>query len=636
MVITDPVVFPREGNPHWPLPANYESLEPEDKRIARINAASLSGGELGVHGWMYFCETYLKKRLGRTYDPMFYKPPLYPMGPLHVKLIQSWESDARSAWACPRGSGKSTTMRSYLIWKLVTKQQYEINLFKLKDEFVSEDIQRIREQLDSNEYIKEDFGVQRGDRGEGIWSLHTLQTVNRNWIRGFGIEAGKRGPRASFTILDDVEKDPRKSTMTDEDREELKKMVLQVVVPMLDDGCNMSIIGTNIHPRSFLYHVVNKNVEEGESDTRFRDELWFKALVDVETTDGKNAWPAKFTKRFLANKRETMGEALYAREYLNRPGSDADKPFIIRPGMHHYSFEGDFQSAAPFDSIGTITYHDVDGPKLTPVLVPRTASWQDWLSTLYRFITVDYAYTTSAMADWSVAHVLGMDARGTWFSLEVYKDKLPFPILVDRIWNLSLKWRAQVVGAEAFPIQEEWFNQITSKGDELRDRYHYVPPCVPIQPPPQMEKGAKILRLQHRIEKGLLKLPTWRFNEAGYRALNFQLAEFTEDLGNLKKDDEIDTLSLAHDLIKGGKPVHSGPAAPQTNIERLIAGETMLEGTDIPLALCIDWRTLDATTRNRLISTVREQRWAEAQEERRNVWSDAHPEGEWEQENAFI
>lgn len=613
---------------------DYADLLPDAARLARVNAClQQTTPEDAVHSWRFFCDWYLRSKPG--FDPMFYRNWL-DFGPLHYQLIQSWERDPSSAWACPRGSGKSTTVRSYLLWKLCTHVQLEINFIKLKDDFVIEDVQRIREQLEENTRIVDDFGLLAPGKGKGIWTNHHLQTTTKCWLRGVGVEGGKRGWRGDINVCDDMEKDPKKVTPTESVRAGLIELILKVMEPTMDLGGRMMVVGTNPHAQSFLGYVVTQGEEESEIDPRFSDKLWFKALVDVEDADGRNCWPAKFTRSFLDNKRERMGDAWYGSEYMNRPGSDQDRPLKIVPSKHEYVITGELDERDPWNSNATIIWNDCLGTLKAPVLEPRQSNYREWLGTLYRLITVDYAYTVGAGSDFSCIHVIGVDALSTWHSLDLWLGKLPFPALINMIWHMAALWRVNVVGAEAFPVQEGWFAQITERGEELRERAGFVPACVPIVPSVKLEKGSRILRLQSRFERGRIKLPAHRRLCSPYKDLYSQIASFTEDLQSLRNDDALDTLSLAHDLLRGARPAPVGGTAPQTNIEQMLAGQTHLEGTDIPIALAINWRGLDEQTTSRLLSSARERRMAdfEQAEERRALA--AEPPADWYDEPAEL
>lgn len=631
-IVRAPRVF--EKSPLWPLPPDYESLASEEvRRLARLNAACLTGPKYGVYGWHYFVKHYLLADPESRFDPEFYVPPFRDWGAVHLQLVRSWETDLLSAWACPRGSGKSTTLQSYILWKLLTNRQYEINLVKMKDDLVIGDFARLRHQLERNPRILADFGQQRSERGDGVWTHHELHTTQQCRLRGLGVLGGKRGFRAAFNACDDIEQDPKEATPTDERREEIKTMVLQVLLPMLnDEDCHMTIVGTNLHQRSFLFHVVDRDANEADRDPRFRDELWFKALVDAEGEGDRNAWASKFTPTYLALQRERLGEELYNREFMNRPGSSDKKPLVLRPSMHGYWVEGDLNQENPWLSNAQVVWNDIGGSLTNPVSTRRSMSYVDWITSLYRCIIVDYAYSTSADSDNSIIHVLGVDAANNWFSLDMtrgideLKRKLDFPSFCKMIWKWAERWRVTHVGAEAFPIQEQWVDMISAEGDQMRELYGYAPPLVPIKPNMQMEKGSRILRLQGRFERGKIKFPEDRRNSPPYSYLYHQIAYFTEDLGNLKKDDEIDTLSLMHDMVKGGRPAgtqnNAGPV--QTNVEALLAGEKNIEGTDIPLILAINVRSLDDGTLAKLQSIAREQRYAEATE---SAWNRPDDDG---------
>jgi hypothetical protein len=78
-----------------------------------------------------------------------------------------------------------------------------------------------------------------------------------------------------------------------------------------------------------------------------------------------------------------------------------------------------------------------------------------------------------------------------------------------------------------------------------------IPRMIPLKFPPKMGKAEKIKGLDWRFRHFRLKLPLDRASTGPYRALWYQVENFTPDLGLLQHDDVIDTLAM-HQAI--GKP----------------------------------------------------------------------------------
>lgn len=575
------IEVPREGNDWWPLPPNWHLITDEDERRKwRVNACSMQGKSVedAVASWAFFCNEYLYPDPEAGFDPGFYDPPVLAAAPIHSMMVRIWEGQVASGCSFPRGSGKSTTFRSFCIWKLVTNPGFLFNFVKLKDEFCIEDIQRVRRQIEKNARIVRDFGSLRSTKGEGVWNNHQLALENGAWLRSFGVMSGKRGPRAHFVALDDVEKDAQKSTDMSIRRGEVQKIVQTVLMPMLmTTDSHITIVGTEVHKQSFLHVLVSTPDDEltGE-DEALRSDRWYKiSLVAKDPRKNWNAWPAKFTDEFLESRRRLMGERNFGREFEGRTvGTDAPV-FVLWPAMHEYTVEDttDGYLTDPWNAGGLVRWHECGRGHPVPCH-PRHKPWSEFLGSLFIFITVDYAYTQKSTSDWSVIHVLGLDSKNDLFSLDMWRGKVPFTRLIDLIWQYAMRWRAKLVGVEAYPVQEEYFHRVAGQGEFLRQQGFPIPACMPIQPHQGLSKGQKIMRLDHRFLTGKIKLPGHR-RRTDYQNLYYQIENFEEEVESaLKHDDEIDTLAMSVDVLKGSPRIIATRAIPQTPLEKLAAGET--------------------------------------------------------------
>lgn len=606
-LLRKPVMFPTTGNRNWPLPADYDSMSASGKRMARLNACCLqTTPKLSVSAWTWFCKYYLWPEPKKGFDPQFYKPPLHKPGALHYRLVEAWETHRLSACAAPRGSAKSTSALTYVLFKVLTNPQYEINLYRSGDKAIIEAFNRLKFQLDHNPRILEDFGRMAPTRGDGVWSAHMLQFNTQAWLRGYSIDGTLRGPRSNFSLVDDVEADEdgpvQKIRLT---RQQLADKMLTVIVPTLDAG-HLGIIGT-ILPESLLYKIVQPvaNLPEADRDDRFADDLWHK--INVTAEDKNNPWAAKFTPEFLSVKRRIMGIKAYGQEYLGRPVSGEGAVFDIRPDFHEYEINITEDHPDPFQRQGTITYNEVAGlDNLT--LQKRTLSYQQWLGSLKRFIVVDYAHTVNPDSDYSVIHTLGVDSRNDLWSLDLWSQKVYFPFLVRRIWEQARIWRVSTVAPEAYTIQEAYVRLIREERTRLGDLGGFVPVLFPLKPPTNMPKGIKILRLESRFGLGKVKFPRNYLTQDAYKRLYTQVLGFQlsplGDVAGLSHDDELDTLAMTVDFLKGGSPKALKNHSPQNPFERIMQGE-MDDESGMPLALGLRWNQMTPQAQEMLIDACR-------------------------------
>ncbi len=582
----------RAGNPQWPLPANYADMDSADQLLARRNACLMrETPQQLAQSWLYFCKRYLRPDPAAGFDPMFYHPPVRDFGFIHPLIVKEVMGNDCSAIAMPRGSAKSTTLQSLILFLLCTERQSLIRYYVASESKVADSMQQIRRQLEDNPRIREDFGNLVPQRNASLWSHHEIETAETFSSLKIATIWGKRmrGGRGDLIILDDVEYDEDSPAKSDEDVDRLKLRVLKIIIPMMEEGAHLSFVGTMLHCKSLLYTIVAPDVRMPDRDPRLRDELWYKINVPAKVVhtaaDGtqvtKRAW-AKFSDDFLAKKREVQGAALHDSEFYGEPISSLDCPFQLIPAHHEYTLEGNLDGiyTEPFAARDAVVcYHECAG--VDPLTTrPMRREWNDWLNSLYRFITVDYAYTAHAGSDWSVVHVLGADSRNDLWSLDMWRGRVRFPALVGKVWELALRWRAICLGVEAYPVQEQYYEQVAAFGEKVLSTYGYFPSLKQIKPP--VDKGQRILRLQWRFERGKLKLPSHRRLTSPYFQLYQQIQGFTEDLANLPTDDEIDTLSMSTDVLQG--QIRTTPSAhtATTPLELLEQGQ-LLDENGLPI-----------------------------------------------------
>ena len=81
--VDNPQQAPKEGNPLYPLPPDYEQLDRESQKAARLNALCYQETpEDLVTAWTFLRHYYLAS----LPTGMWYRPPLYP-SPMARKLL---------------------------------------------------------------------------------------------------------------------------------------------------------------------------------------------------------------------------------------------------------------------------------------------------------------------------------------------------------------------------------------------------------------------------------------------------------------------------------------------------------------------------------------------------------------------
>ena len=228
-----------------------------------------------------------------------------------------------------RGSAKSTIMNlSYAIWSVLGRQQKKFVFIISKTQNQAKaHFQNIKYELEHNELLKNDLGPFTADSDQ--WGMHSLEIhklgakitcVSREQsIRGM-----RHGPRRpDLLICDDIE--DSLSVQTSQERDLTFRWFSTEVVPMIDSGARIIILGNLLHERSFMMSMADR-ITKGTLPGIFRA---YPLIDDL----GQILWPGKFptTEAIKALYDTITDRATLQQEYLLRffSGLNDAIPFII-------------------------------------------------------------------------------------------------------------------------------------------------------------------------------------------------------------------------------------------------------------------------------------------------------------------
>lgn len=621
--------FPKDGNPWFPLPPDYAELSGKGQRLARLNACFMQETpEDYVTAWSFFRSQYLFPPA--TPIGQFYRHGVVKSPPAHYQIVRSVAANQLNAIAAPRSFAKSTIFREINLLEILTRAHWEIVLFLAKDQFVAEQLDLYKLMVEHNPAIVNDFGwfwtqktgasSLRPGRGKGLWSNHVIKMTNGSSILGLPIMGAALGKRPHRIRFDDVERD--KSLVKDpaDQIEAFRSMLMNVVYPMAESGCGIDVVGTLLSRRSFLYWMMTT------SDSRIADN-WARILLAVKM-NGEDTWKEKMGTEWQDRQKSAMGVAAFNTQYMNDPSTEGDLTLRIHEKLNTYHVEAQDQAliTTPLESSSTLVSHvltgyeggSTDGP---PIAQRVSRSFGDAVSKMYRFITVDFAPTTSESSDYSCVHVMGIENskvyKDTLWSLDMWLGKCRQRELVQRCFQLAQKWHVRIIGVEAYGLHLEMYERMKS---DLPEMYGFgagtMPAVIPIKFPPHMEKADKIKGLEWRFSQFRVKLPAYRRREAAYDQLFYQIENFTDDLGRLQHDDAIDTLAMHQAIGKPGR--HDGPdvASPTEDLLGLILQGKRRDQAGIPILAGVDLQDLS----EEIITALRTRRRSQAASRKRMNW----------------
>jgi predicted phage terminase large subunit-like protein len=234
-------------------------------------------------------------------------------------------AESRTAWICPRGSGKSTWQMFLIIWLLAHEHQKFIALFSATSSQAEDQLSNIRGQFNQNDMLRQDYPTlvkPATKRSEAIKLSDNKQLImqeNGSIVTGRGVTTSVLGmrindTRPSMLLLDDVE--AGESQTTKNDVEKLLKTIQDDIMP-LSINAHFIWVGTTTRPGGLTEQLVHKAAEmdydQWVDDERFRVHYW-PALKD-----DASIWPERWTTEFLKSIAHTRS---FAKNYLCMPAPE--------------------------------------------------------------------------------------------------------------------------------------------------------------------------------------------------------------------------------------------------------------------------------------------------------------------------
>lgn len=563
-----PVIF--KDSPRFPLPADYDDLTTEGQRMARVNAASLSGPpELEVVADRFFTDTYLRPWESGWFGDTYVESP-----PAHDQWIRDWYTHKRLIHIAPRGGCKTTKLLSDILRNLVTRKFWECTAFYATRDFCSSRLGRVADQLENNALIIDDFGKQKPKRGSGTWNRGSvLQTTGRCKFEGKPFMGASLGTRPSgLIVVDDVEKSKEQVLNPGDVRQGFNDFFFNGLLPMArSPGATipMRIVGT-LYSRQMFIYALHKSKDPKIADFFHRTLM---TVYDMSTDEFMNA-------EWIENEKLQLGMAAFSAQCLNEPATDEEALLHVHPELNTYHLEerDAIYVSSPLQSISTkmVTHQvarldavkdddDPDTARIVPVPRKLVRPFGPAVQAMYRMVTVDYAQTIHDLSDYSACQAFGLESTeahpNTLFSLDAWMGKVERPTLVKILIDMALKWQAHVIGIEAYGLQMETYERFYQDMlPSLQSRVSegaasMVPAIIPIKFPTTFTKAEKIKGVAWRFDQFRIKYPVDRIDEPAYKALFDQTRLFTSDMGLLEHDDVLDTVAMTQGIAKGAAPI---------------------------------------------------------------------------------
>lgn len=400
-------------------------------------------------------------------------------------------ASSRTAWVCPRGSGKSSWEMMLIIWLGAYYNEAFIALFSSTSTQSEDMLSNIRSQFNSNELLRADFPLlvkPATKKNEAIKLSDNKQLImqeNGFILTGRGVSTSVLGMRLggnrrpTHIFGDDLEAGESQTTKTDVDK---------LLVTIQDDIMPLSLnahfvwVGTTTRPGGLTEGLVHKALDmphpEWADTENFVVNYW-PALKYSDDGISRSIWPERWTTEYLRSQEHTRS---------------FKKNFLCLPAPSDYG------------------YWSPEDIRIAPA---EDITWT--------MISVDPAVTVKESSDFSGIAVVSYST--------VSKRTFVEHVEVVKMSGTDLRTRVGQL-LELYPHTGLLYIEVNNGGDLLKDLFSPLP--VKVKTTNATIK--KELRAAHALaeyQKGLV------FHTKSMPSIETQMMAFP----NVKNDDAVDAIS---------------------------------------------------------------------------------------------
>lgn len=326
----------------------------------------------------------------------------------------------------PRDHGKSQTLTIALpIWEAWRRPGIEVAIFSEIQPQAEAQLAKLKQQIENNPRLQHLVDP-------AMWSAQKIRLTNGSTIiaKGFGVKT--RGMHPHLIICDDVVSEA--SMYSSLVRERQANYFYGAIRNMLVPGGQIVVVGTPQHEED-LYGLLERNNE------------WFFKRYQAIDKAGKILFPERYDEKLLAERRREIGEIRFTREFLCLPISGGSS-----------LFPEELVSGEPFFALNA---------RVGSMVGERPArEW--WVERGIRafYIGVDIATSTSTRADYFVIFVIGIDAFGNRWVVDIFREQgLEYKAQKAKIHEYAKLWRAEMVCVESNQAQKIWGQELIQDTD---------------------------------------------------------------------------------------------------------------------------------------------------------------------------
>jgi predicted phage terminase large subunit-like protein len=333
----------------------------------------------GSTDFQWFCRYYLS-------DYFISEPAEF-----HRDLSELVDTQEKVIVAAPREHAKSTVVSfAKVLHSICYERSHFVVIFRESEPVARQNVDDIRQEIETNERIHEDFGDLTDKRK---WAESEFVTSNGIKVVARGRGSSARGLRykqyrPDLVICDDIEDDETVESKDQRDKQYrwFKRVVSNIVAP----GGHLFLVGTVLHHDSVLSRLLKQT------------DIYVTRIWRAIKENGQPLWPARWPLARLEAKRKELGSRDFATEFMNDAANEEEQ--IFPPALWKYYRD-----------------EDIDGLKLDVVAA------------------IDPAIGTKAKNDFTARAVIG-GANGNYYILGMVIKKLKVQGQVELVLATCREW----------------------------------------------------------------------------------------------------------------------------------------------------------------------------------------------------
>lgn len=224
----------------------------------------------------------------------------------------------------PRDSLKTTFLSSiYPLWKIVNNPDIRILIDSESRDLSKMILKNIKDIIDNCVNLKAIWGDMNGQGAGNTWNLESIKVIGRkdyrakeDTIETSGVDVAVTGRHYKMIILDDLHSE---RNITSKEQISKIKNHIQLMMPLLEDGGEMIVVGTRWSDDDAYDWIMN--IKDDNNEFLF-DTFMHSAYNDDETA----YYPERKNLSALALLKKTMSESLFSCQFLLDPIPEAIAP----------------------------------------------------------------------------------------------------------------------------------------------------------------------------------------------------------------------------------------------------------------------------------------------------------------------